>query len=196
GGHPKAILLLLSDFRPGASPMLPRAPPSNLGKQIWNNYGTKEQRLVMAKISKRAVDALQPAKVRDVFIWDSELRGCGVRVKPSGVRTFLIQYRNVEGRTRRLVLGQYGVLTPENARDLAREKLAGVARGDDPSAERHALRAGMSVSEVCDWYLNEVEAGRILGRNRRPIKASTLKMDRSRIENHIKPLLSARLVSV
>jgi hypothetical protein len=63
----------------------------------------------MAKITKRAVDALQSVSGRDVFIWDSELRGFGVWVKPSGVRTFLIQYRNVEGRTRRLVLGQYGL---------------------------------------------------------------------------------------
>ena len=149
----------------------------------------------MAKITKRAVDALHADKDRDVFAWDNELRGFGVRAKPSGVKTFLIQYRNVEGRTRRLVLGQYGTLTPEAARDLAREKLAGVARGEDPSAERHAIRAGMSVSEVCDWYLEEAQAGRILGRNRRPIKASTLKMDRSRIETHIKPLLGARLVS-
>ena len=148
----------------------------------------------MAKITKRAVDALQADKDRDVFAWDNELRGFGVRAKPSGVKTFLIQYRNVEGRTRRLVLGQYGALTPEAARDLAREKLAGVARGEDPSAERHAIRAGMSVSEVCDWYLEAAQAGRILGRNRRPIKASTLKMDRSRIETHIKPLLGARLV--
>jgi integrase len=149
----------------------------------------------MSKITKRAVDALQSVSGRDVFIWDSELRGFGVRVKPSGVRTFLIQYRNVEGRTRRLVLGQYGALTPENARDLAREKLAGVAKGEDPSAERHAVRAGMSVAEVCDWYLDQAEAARILGRNRRPIKASTLEMDRSRIETHIKPLLGSRLVS-
>ena len=149
----------------------------------------------MAKITKRAMDALQPDKDRDVFTWDSELRGFGVRMKPSGVKTFLIQYRNVEGRTRRLVLGQYGALTPENARDLAREKLAGVAKGEDPSADRHAVRAGMSVSEVCDWYLEEAEAGRILGRNRRPIKGSTLKMDRSRIETHVKPLLGSRLVS-
>jgi integrase len=149
----------------------------------------------MAKITKRTVDALQPDKDRDVFGWDGELRGFGVRVKASGVKTFLIQYRNVEGRTRRLVLGQYGTITPEIARDLAREKLAGVAKGEDPSAERHAVRAGMSISDVCDWYLEEAGAGRVLGRNRRPIKASTLKMDRSRIETHIKPLLGARLVS-
>jgi integrase len=149
----------------------------------------------MAKIMKRTVDALQPEPDRDVFAWDSELRGFGVRVKPSGVKTFLVQYRNAEGRTRRLVLGQYGALAPEAARDLAREKLTAVAKGEDPSAERHAVRAGMSVAEVCDWYLEQAETGRILGRNRRPIKASTLEMDRSRIETHIKPLLGSRLVS-
>jgi integrase len=149
----------------------------------------------MAKITKRVVDALQPEHHRDVFAWDTELRGFGLRAKPSGVKTFLIQYRNTEGRTRRLVLGQYGVLTPENARDLARKRLADVAEGADPSAERHAVRAGMSVKEVCDWYLEQAEAGRLLGRNRRPIKASTLKMDRSRVETHIKPLLGTRHVS-
>jgi integrase len=155
----------------------------------------KKQERIMPKIMIRTVDALQPASNRDVFAWDSELRGFGIRVKPSGVKTFLIQYRNVEGRTRRLVLGQYGPLTPEVARDLARTKLTAVAKGEDPSAERHAVRAGMSVSEVCDWYLEQAETGRILGRNRRPIKASTLQMDRSRIETHVKPLLGSRLVS-
>jgi integrase len=149
----------------------------------------------MAKIMKRTVDALKPEPDRDVFAWDTELRGFGVRVKPSGVKTFLIQYRNAEGRTRRLVLGQYGALTPEVARDLARKNLTAVAEGEDPSADRHAARAGMTVSEVCDWYLEQAEAARILGRNRRPIKASTLHMDRSRIESHIKPLLGSRLVS-
>ena len=129
----------------------------------------------MGKITKRLVDALQAEPHRDVFAWDAELKGFGVRAKASGVKTFLIQYRNIEGRTRRLVLGQYGVLTPEIARHLARKKLVAVMEGADPSADRHGLRVGMSVTEVCDWYLDQAEAGRLLGRNRRPIKASTLK---------------------
>jgi hypothetical protein len=123
------------------------------------------------------------------------LRGFGIRARPSGLKTFLIQYRNVEGRTRRLVLGQYGVLTPEIARHLARKKLTAVADGADPSADRQGVRVGMSVKEVCDWYLEQAEGRRLLGRNRRPIKASTLKSDRSWIETHIKPLLGAPLVS-
>ncbi|MGL4960345.1 MAG: tyrosine-type recombinase/integrase [Inquilinus sp.] len=149
----------------------------------------------MPNLTKRIVDALQHDPRSDVFLWDTELRGFGVRVKPSGTRTFLIQYRNAERRTRRFVIGQYGVLTVEIARDLAKKQLASVVDGGDPSAKRRAARDGMTVAEVCDWYLAEAESGRLLGRNRRPIKASSVAGDRSRIEQHIKPLIWTRVVS-
>lgn len=149
----------------------------------------------MSKLTKRIVDALQHDPQRDVFLWDTELRGFGVRAKPSGTKTFLIQYRNAERRTRRFVIGQYGVLTVELARDLAKKRLATVVDGGDPSADRRAAREGMTVAEVCDWYLAEAEAGRLLGRNRRPIKASSVAGDRSRIEQHIRPLIGSRVVS-
>ncbi|MBX9665122.1 MAG: integrase arm-type DNA-binding domain-containing protein [Novosphingobium sp.] len=149
----------------------------------------------MTKLTKRTIDALKPGQRRDTFLWDGELRGFGVRVKPSGTKTFIIQYRNLEGCTRRCVIGQYGVLTVEQARGLAQKKLAAVIDGADPSAERHAIRQGLTVSALCDWYLTEAEAGRLIGRNRRPIKASSLAGDRSRIELHIKPLIGNRVIS-
>lgn len=149
----------------------------------------------MTRLTKRMIDTLKPGERRDTFLWDGELRGFGVRMKPSGTRTFIIQYRNVEGRTRRCVIGQYGVLTVEQARDLAQKKLAAVIDGADPSAERHSVRKGLTIAAVCDWYLAEAEAGRLIGRNRRPIKASSIAGDRSRIELHIKPLIGNRVVS-
>ena len=149
----------------------------------------------MTRLTKRTIDALKSDPRRDTFLWDGELRGFGVRVKPSGTKTFIIQYRNLEGRTRRCLIGQYGVLTVEQARDMAQKKLASVIDGADPSAERHAIRQGLSVSALCDWYLTEAEAGRLIGRNRRPIKPSSLSGDRSRIELHIKPLIGNRVVS-
>jgi integrase len=149
----------------------------------------------MPKLTKTAVDALQAKAGSDAFLWDSELRGFGVRLKPSGTKTFVIQYRNAERRTRRFVIGQYGVLSVELARNLAKKKLASVIDGGDPSQERRAAREGMTVAEVCDWYLGEAEAGRLLGRNRRPIKASSVAGDRSRIEQHIKPLIGTRVVA-
>lgn len=148
----------------------------------------------MGKITKRSVESLKPHTVSDKFLWDSELRGFGVRIKPSGVASYIVQYRNQEYRTRRLVLGQHGRLTAEQARSMARERLGEVARGVDPSADRHAAREAPSVAQICDWYLEEARAGRLLGRRRRPLKASTLDMDASRITLHIKPHLGRRLV--
>ncbi|MGB3471480.1 MAG: Arm DNA-binding domain-containing protein [Erythrobacter sp.] len=96
----------------------------------------------MTRLTKRTVEALKSNRERDTFLWDSELRGLGVRVKPSGTKTFIFRYRNQEARTRRCVIGQFGVLTVEQARDLAQKKLAAVIDGADPSAERHSVRRG------------------------------------------------------
>jgi integrase len=93
------------------------------------------------------------------------------------------------------VLGKVGTLTPDEARTAARRKLARVAEGADPSAERHASRDALTASELCEWYLEQAEAGRLLGKNGRRIKASTLDMDRSRIEAHVKPLIGKRPVA-
>jgi integrase len=143
----------------------------------------------MPKLSKRVVDAIRPnPDGKDVFVWDSgdgALKGFGVRMKPSGTATYIVQYRTAEGRTRRLALGKVGTLTPDGARIFARDKLVAAAKGADPSAERHAARASMTVAELCDLYLAEAALR---------IKASTLAMDRSRIDRHVRPLLGRRTV--
>lgn len=149
----------------------------------------------MPKLTKKMLDAVQHDCLRETFLWDSVVRGFGVRIKPTGTATFMIQYRNVERRTRRFVIAQYGVFSVEQARDLAKKKLALVVDGVDPAAQKRAAREGMTVAEICDWYLNEAESGRLLGRNRRPIKASTVAGDRSRIEQHIKPQIGTRMIA-
>jgi integrase len=148
----------------------------------------------MARLTKREVDSLRPLPDRDVFAWDGEIRGFGIRVKPTGSKTYFVQYRNADGRTRRLVIGKHGILATDQARDLGRQKLAEVCKGDDPSAQRRAARTSLTISDICDWYLKEGRAGRLLGRNRRPIKVTTLNGDEGRINIHIKPLIGARPV--
>jgi hypothetical protein len=91
-------------------------------------------------------------------------------------------------------LGRVGILTPEEARGMAREKLAAVAKGSDPSTERQLARQAITVSELCDWYLNAASEGALLGKGGRLIKASTIAMDGSRISSHVKPLLGNRAV--
>jgi len=143
----------------------------------------------MSRITKRLVDALRPDRTgRDVFKWDAgdgALKGFGVRMKPSGAASYVVQYRNREGCTRRLALGRIGEMTPDHARQIAAEKLREARKGGDPSADRHAARAAMTVSEICDLYMADAK-GRI--------KSSTLAMDRSRIECHVKPLIGRRAV--
>lgn len=148
----------------------------------------------MGKLTKRAVDAHTPPERGQTFLWDGDIRGFGLRVVPSGLKTFIVQYRNAEGRTRRMTIGRYGLMTVEQARDQAKVTLGAVASGSDPAAVSASLREAITVGEVCDWYLAGAEAARILGRRHRPIKASTIALDRSRIETHIKPLLGRRQV--
>lgn len=69
----------------------------------------------MPKITKRTVDALK-ANEKDLIIWDDDLPGFGIRVKPSGVKSYILQYRNDAGRSKRATLGRHGVLTAEMAR--------------------------------------------------------------------------------
>lgn len=148
----------------------------------------------MSKLTKRSVDSMAIPAKGQIFLWDEELRGFGVRAMPSGLKVFVLQYRNEEGRSRRIVLGRYGVLTVEQARKQAIMKLGAVASGADPAEERAQSRAAITIGEVCNWYLENAQSGKLLGRRHRPIKASSLAMDRSCIETHIKPLIGKRQV--
>lgn len=149
------------------------------------------------QLTKRRVDAAKPSASRFI-VWDSELVGFGVRVEPTGRKTFVARYRAGGGRTgvlRQALVGRYGTITVDEARSLARRLLGAAAGGGDPVGDKKSARqAGVTVAEVCDWYIKEAEAGRILGRRGRPIKQSTLYSDRGRIEAHIKPLIGPRPV--
>jgi integrase len=149
---------------------------------------------MQTKLTQRAIDSAPLPKDGQDFLWDTELMGFGVRISSTGAKTFVLRYRNTEGRERRMAMSRYGVLTIDQARNQAKIKLGEVAAGRDPAQEKSQARNGITVAELCDWFLEEAEAGRLLGRKRRPIKASTLVMDRSRIETHIKPLLGTRQV--
>ncbi len=118
-------------------------------------------------------------------MWDTEIKGFGVRMMPSGVASYLIKYRNAEGQQRKMTLGRVGALTPEEARHLARQKFAEVSKGDDPSAARHKLRESVTVAEICDLYLED---------NKPNVKANTYLTNRSQIERHIKPLIGKKTV--
>lgn len=147
----------------------------------------------MPKMTKRSIDALSPHG-KEIFVWDSELRGFGLRAKPSGAKTFVVQYKTHQGATRRTAVGHFGTLTVEEARQTARLWLADVARGLDPSERKRRERGAMTVEALCNEYIERAEKGLILTRRRAAKSAATLATDRGRIARHIVPLLGGRMV--
>lgn len=140
------------------------------------------------RLGKRAVDAAKPA-ASAYRLWDADLKGFGLKVAPTGVKTYFVWYRVGSGRNaprREYTIGRHGPLTPDQARGEAERVLGRVSLGEDPQGSRHRARAEMTLGEICDHYLSDGVATK---------KASTLATDRTRIDRHIKPLLGRRIVS-
>lgn len=149
----------------------------------------------MAKLTKRVVEGFAADGNGDSsMLWDQELKGFGVRAYESGAKKFILQYRTHSGRQRRMTLGAFGPLTVERAREIARRHLGQVAEGNDPADERHNQKAALTVSQLCDNYMDAALKGLVLGRGGTAKKPSTLETDRGRIERHIKPLIGMRKV--
>lgn len=146
----------------------------------------------MAKLNKRLIEAADIRKT-DYFIWDDDLAGFGVRIFASGKRSYLVQYRAL-GRTRRFTIGMHGVWTHEMARQEAKILLGRIAKGENPAEERQLDRKAITVKELCQLYLADLDAGLILGKGNRPKKPTTIISDTGRIHRHIIPLIGTRRV--
>ena len=132
------------------------------------------------RIGLREVAAMQPNTV----LWDLEVRGLCARRQFSDTVTYSVIYRTRDGRQRWFKLGHHGVWTPTQARDKARQIRFAADNGEDPANERHALRSGATISELCEHYLSDMESHKLNGK-----ALSTKKADRSRVEKHLKPKL-------
>jgi integrase len=106
-----------------------------------------------------------------IEVWDAKLPGFGVRVSPTGTKSFVLLYR-FRGLPRRLTLGRYPVLGLGEARDLAKEALNQVARGIDPNQGKEESPATHLFEEVTDEFVR-VHCGR---RNREGTRKETARI--------------------
>lgn len=123
-------------------------------KSRSQNKRTAKVRLTL---TKQSVESLTPSE-RPWIAWDDKLTGFGVRVQPSGTKSFLVNYRaNGGGRfspNRRLVIGRYGRITAQQARKKAQALLGRVAAGEDPAQERASARGLPTLGEAFEDYMS------------------------------------------
>ena len=81
------------------------------------------------------------------------MKGFGVRIMPSGTRTFFLNYRNAQGKQRRVKLGRLGIVTLEEARKKARQEFNKVADGHDPQEARTFAHGAITFAGLAEEYI-------------------------------------------
>lgn len=140
------------------------------------------------KLTKTVVDATKPSPDGEVFVWDTELEGFGIRVHPSGRKVYMVRYRVKDAKRtqRKQVVARCSDMPPEKARDLARKIFAQVAEGIDPMKARAEEKEAPTVEAMSERYMKE---------HAKPFKKPrSVELDAKNWRMHILPVLGAKRV--
>jgi integrase len=138
------------------------------------------------EITTKLIEMLRP-KNREHFVWDATVVGFGVRVQPTGHKSYVISFRDGYGRaskTRRLTLCAVSAISLSEARRRAKAKLAEAAIGMDPSAAKREQRQRLSFAVSFDLFLAEHVASRCKPKTR----TEYMKTYKSHLANTLGPL--------
>jgi integrase len=147
---------------------------------------------MQGKITKRAVDTLQPStNGAEAVLWDTTVKGFGVRAQRGGAKTYILKYRAGTGRAapvRKLSIGRHGSpWTADQARAEAKRLLGLVAHGKDPAGAKAAARTAPTLTALAQRFLAEhAEAKR---------KPSTAQEYRRLLEHVVLPALGNKRVA-
>lgn len=130
------------------------------------------------KLTKTAVDSAPPG-AKEYELRDAIVPGFLLKVTPAGRKVFMVQYRSNAGERRKPAIGRFGELTVEQARGIAKDWLADVRKGKDPSAAKTATRHAPTVRELCAKFIEDYSKPK-----NRP---RTVKSNQGYIDRHIVP---------
>ncbi len=154
----------------------------------------------MAKLTKSRIDAAKydgkvykgkdgSVQYREHVLWDGGdggIRGFGLRVLPTGRKKFILKYRTRNRRRRQLVIGDFGTLTLDEARQRARRHLVEVGDGEDPQADRQRGARSETVSQLAERYLERHAVPKK--------KAKSVEEDRRMLRVQVLPRIGGRKV--
>lgn len=139
------------------------------------------------ELNDKLIEAAELPVGKDQYlIMDSNLKGFGVRVTENGAKSFIIRYRNAEGRQRSKTLFPCDTISTDKARRYARVELAEVCKGIDVLQQKIDKRNAMRVSELASEYIESY--------SEKYNKASTVKINKSYFKRIILPELGNRTV--
>lgn len=158
----------------------------------------------MAKIGLETLKTAE-ARASEYVIWDDALAGFGLRVRPTGSKAWIVQYRIGTGRTakqRKISLGPPGnPFTPAEARTEAKRILAAAGVGQDAAdtirakpEDAQTVRQFIETWAVEGAPFNQSRRGNAKGKRR---KVRQVEWDAARLRAHVVPVLgSKRLIEV
>ncbi len=99
-------------------------------------------------------------KTKNYMVWDTEIRGFGARVWQSGKIVYLLRYRNKYKQQRKYTIGTHGEITPDQARSIAQQCKAEIAKGNDPAQLKAENRTSLTVADLCQRFITEYSVKR------------------------------------
>ncbi len=127
------------------------------------------------------------AGAKDYMLWDSELAGFGLRVWPSGKKTFIYKYRSNTNRQRKMTIGAFPAISVDQARRRARELAADIIKGIDPQQKKDTERRYLSVADLGKRYLSDYAAIHK--------KPSSVMRDENLMRMHVLPFMGSMKVA-
>lgn len=107
------------------------------------------------KLTNRAAEAAPiPGTGKRTMIWDDEIKGFGLKIFPTGMRSFFFDYR-IDGRHRQITIGRFPQITVEMARQIVRQKIGILASGVDPGGEKVHAAPGRTMKALCEDYMEQ-----------------------------------------
>jgi integrase len=118
------------------------------------------------RFTKANIEALEPPPKGEIFAWDEGKPGFGVRILASGRKSWIVQFRDASGKSRRHTIGDLRIVPITMAEARASELLSHAKLGRDLLGEERARRerkatdAKRSVGALVSAYLSEPEVRR------------------------------------
>jgi integrase len=119
------------------------------------------------RLTEKVIDDVVPKPGKQFTVWDTDLKGFGVRVSPAGTKTFVFCYRTPGGRWRWKTLGRAGTVTLDKARRLAKVDAGTVAARQDPLQPTDQARDGFTVKAISEKWIAALETAQRKATTRR-----------------------------